>query len=89
MMSVTVEADRQGSLQGVVASQTGLSTVVTPLLMPWLFSAFSLGVAGIRFPGAPYLLGAVLGLVGMALLARRAGVPPFPVGTKAERGVGE
>lgn len=89
MMSVTVDADRQGSLQGVVASLTGLSTVLTPLLMPWLFSVFSSGAVGIRFPGAPYLLGAVLGVVGMALLAWRAGVSPFPVGTKAEGGVGK
>jgi MFS transporter, DHA1 family, tetracycline resistance protein len=80
MMSVTVEADRQGSLQGVVASLTGLSTVVTPLLMPWLFSIFSSGVAGIRFPGAPYLLGAALGIVGMTLLARFGGAARAPVG---------
>lgn len=70
MMSLIVSADRQGSLQGVVASLTGLSVVVTPLLMPWLFSAFSSGVAGIRFPGAPYLLGTVLALVGVYFVTR-------------------
>ena len=70
MMSVIVSADRQGSLQGVVASITGLSVVVTPLLMPWLFSAFSSGVAGLHFPGAPYLLGTLLAIVGMFFIIR-------------------
>lgn len=70
IMSVIVSADRQGSLQGVVASITGLSVVVTPLLMPWLFSAFSSGLAGIHFPGAPYLLGTLLAIVGMFLVIR-------------------
>ena len=70
MMSVIVSADRQGSLQGVVASITGLSVVVTPLLMPWLFSAFSSGVAGLHFPGAPYLLGTLLAILGMFFIIR-------------------
>ena len=70
MMSVIVSADRQGNLQGVVASITGLSVVVTPLLMPWLFSAFSSGIAGIHFPGAPYLLGTLLAIVGMFFIIR-------------------
>lgn len=70
MMSLIVPADRQGSLQGVVASITGLSVIVTPLLMPWLFSVFSSGAAGIHFPGAPYLLGSVLALLGVGFIVR-------------------
>jgi MFS transporter, DHA1 family, tetracycline resistance protein len=76
MMSMIVSADRQGSLQGVVASVTGLSVVVTPLLMPWLFSVFSSGAAGIYFPGAPYLLGTMLAIFGVAFVARSGWAAP-------------
>ena len=76
MMSMIVSADRQGSLQGVVASITGLSVVVTPLLMPWLFSVFSSGAAGIHFPGAPYVLGTVLAIFGVAFIARSGWAAP-------------
>jgi MFS transporter, DHA1 family, tetracycline resistance protein len=65
MMSLSLPADRQGSLQGVAASITGLSVVVTPLLMPWLFSVFSSGAAGLHFPGAPFFLGILLALLGV------------------------
>lgn len=76
MMSVLVSADRQGSLQGVVASITGLSVIVTPLVMPWLFSAFTLGVMGIHFPGAPYLLGTLLALLGVVFITRSGWTAP-------------
>jgi MFS transporter, DHA1 family, tetracycline resistance protein len=76
MMSLIVPADRQGSLQGVVASITGLSVIITPLLMPWLFSVFSSGVAGLHFPGAPYLLGVVLALLGVVFVRRSGWAAP-------------
>jgi DHA1 family tetracycline resistance protein-like MFS transporter len=76
MMSMSVPADRQGSLQGVAASITGLSVVVTPLLMPWLFSVFSSGAAGLHFPGAPYLLGILLAFLGVAFTLKSGCTAP-------------
>jgi DHA1 family tetracycline resistance protein-like MFS transporter len=68
MLSVRIAADAQGILQGVLASLNGVAAILTPLAMPWLFSVFSVGFAGIRLPGAPYLLSAVLAAVGILLV---------------------
>jgi DHA1 family tetracycline resistance protein-like MFS transporter len=73
MLSVRIAADTQGVLQGVLASINGAAAILTPLAMPWLFSAFSIGVAGIRLPGAPYLLSAALAGVGIVLVYRAQG----------------
>jgi MFS transporter, DHA1 family, tetracycline resistance protein len=73
MLSLSVGADEQGTMQGVLASLNGVAAVLTPLLMPWMFSTFSMGAFGLRFPGAPYLLSAVLALAGV-LLVRRSGL---------------
>jgi MFS transporter, DHA1 family, tetracycline resistance protein len=70
MLSMRVRADTQGVLQGVLASLNGVAAVVTPLAMPALFSAFSTGVRGWVFPGAPYLVGAGLACVGVFFIAR-------------------
>jgi len=68
MLSVRAPSDLQGTLQGVVASLTGVAAVITPLAMPWIFGAFSTGRAGLVFPGAPYVLSALLALVAMAFV---------------------
>jgi DHA1 family tetracycline resistance protein-like MFS transporter len=70
LLSADIAADAQGTLQGVLASINGVAAVLTPLGMPWLFSVFSRGSLGIRFPGAPYILAAMLALVGLALVQR-------------------
>jgi len=70
MLSQQVRPDEQGVLQGVLASLNGLAAVVTPLAMPPLFSAFSNGVAGWVFPGAPYLVGATLASAGVFFVLR-------------------
>ncbi|MFO1466655.1 MAG: MFS transporter [Steroidobacteraceae bacterium] len=68
MLSVRVAADLQGTLQGVIASANGGAAVLTPLLMPWLFSLFSQGRGVPVFPGAPYLLAAALALVAVGFV---------------------
>ena len=61
LLSVRIPADAQGLLQGVIASLNGFAAVVTPLVMSALFSVFSDGSLPVVFPGAPYLLSALLG----------------------------
>jgi MFS transporter, DHA1 family, tetracycline resistance protein len=70
LLSVRAPANEQGLLQGVIASIQGVSAVLTPLVMPALFSAFSSGTLPIVFPGAPYLLGAALALAGLSCIAK-------------------
>jgi DHA1 family tetracycline resistance protein-like MFS transporter len=81
MLSVGVQSDMQGTLQGVIASINGVAAVLTPLAMPWIFGAFSTGHFGWVFPGAPYLLSAALAMIGVAFIRMDAGrssklVPP-------------
>ncbi len=68
MLSVKVKPDLQGTLQGVVASINGVSAVLTPLAMPWIFGVFSTGRFGWVFPGAPFVVSAVLSLIGVVFI---------------------
>ena len=71
-ISGQVPADEQGELQGSLTSLISATGVVGPLLMTYLFAAFTKQPnALVYFPGAPFLLGAVLTLFS-ALLAARA-----------------
>jgi DHA1 family tetracycline resistance protein-like MFS transporter len=77
LLSVRIPGDAQGLLQGVLASLNGVAAVLTPLIMTALFSVFSDGSLPIVFPGAPYLVSALLGAAGMLMVARGvAAVPP-------------
>jgi DHA1 family tetracycline resistance protein-like MFS transporter len=60
------EAD-QGRLQGVLASITSLAAVIGPLMISALYFAFR-----VRFPGIVWLAGAVLYLLCLPVLLRRA-----------------
>lgn len=70
VLSGRIASDLQGTLQGVVASLSGVAAVLTPLVMPRLFSVFSGYSGAMHLPGAPYLLGAAMALVGVALIRR-------------------
>jgi len=69
-MSNNVPANAQGELQGGLTSLMSLSTIFGPLIMSYIFYYFSNKNAPVQFPGAPYLLGALLMLLS-ALLAIR------------------
>lgn len=66
-MSGNVSTDAQGELQGAVACINGAATILAPLLMTQLFSYFSAPDASINFPGAPFLLSALLAACGLLL----------------------
>ncbi len=69
-ISNQVPADEQGELQGALTSLISATGVVGPLLMTHLFSYFTLPTAPVYFPGAPFLVGAVLTLGSVALAVR-------------------
>ncbi|MDG4648297.1 MFS transporter [Roseibacterium sp. SDUM158017] len=68
-----VEDDRQGMVQGVIASLSSLAAVLAPLVYTPLFGAFVSGAAGIYLPGAPFLFSGVLVLALIPLALRAAG----------------
>jgi MFS transporter, DHA1 family, tetracycline resistance protein len=69
MMTRNIAEDAQGELQGAIASVVGITSVIGPLLMTGLFGAFS-DAKGIYFPGAPFILAAVLIILAIVQFAR-------------------
>ena len=60
-----VPSDAQGALQGALASIVSVTAIVAPLTMTGLFAYFTSENARIYFPGAPFVLAALL--LGVAL----------------------
>jgi DHA1 family tetracycline resistance protein-like MFS transporter len=70
IISTQVPPNEQGELQGGLTSLMSATTIIGPPLMTWLFAWFTKSSAPVLFPGAPFVLGALLTLVS-ALLAYR------------------
>jgi DHA1 family tetracycline resistance protein-like MFS transporter len=60
VMSKQAGPQAQGELQGAMASISGIAAVLSPVFMSWLFHRYSDANAPVHFPGAPYLVSAVL-----------------------------
>jgi MFS transporter, DHA1 family, tetracycline resistance protein len=58
-----VPANEQGQLQGGLTSIMSLTAIIGPLIMNNLFYYFTKDNAPVHFPGAPFLLGAILMLL--------------------------
>ena len=69
MASNQADEDRQGVVQGVIASQSSVAAVLSPLVMTALFQV-SVDEVGLYLPGAPFLFGAVLVVAMMPLVLR-------------------
>ena len=67
IISGQVPANEQGELQGALTSLMSVTSIIGPLVMTHLFAYFTEGNAPVRFPGAPFLLGAVLSLLSAVL----------------------
>jgi DHA1 family tetracycline resistance protein-like MFS transporter len=83
LITSKVEANEQGELQGSLNSLLSVTTVIGPLLMTSLFAHFTNPkLSSIYFPGAPYLLGAILMLISTIIATRNfkrvAPVKPSP-----------
>ncbi|WPV00735.1 TCR/Tet family MFS transporter [Mucilaginibacter sp. cycad4] len=77
MITSTVSAKEQGELQGSLTSISSLAVIIGPLLMSSVFHLFTHRNTSTYFPGAPYILGAVLMLIAVFLAIRsfkKAGV---------------
>lgn len=68
IMSAHVADDAQGELQGAIASTMSITAIFGPLIMTATFGAFA-DAQGLYFPGAPYLLAAMLALAAIAIAA--------------------
>ena len=70
MASNMVDEKRQGMLQGVIASLSSIAAVLAPLILTGVFGVFSGPDAAVYFPGAPFILSALL-IVGLVPLIAR------------------
>lgn len=69
IISAQVPANEQGELQGGLTSLMSVSSIIGPLLMTNLFYVFTQANAPVYFPGAPFMTGAILTLIGLFLAA--------------------
>ena len=69
IMSGQVPANEQGELQGALTSLISVTSIIGPPLMTNLFAYYTDPNVSIYFPGAPFLMGAVLTVIS-AVLAR-------------------
>ncbi|WP_299669483.1 MFS transporter [uncultured Ruegeria sp.] len=72
MASNQADEDRQGVVQGVIASLSSVAAVLSPLVMTVIFQA-SVDGEGTYMPGAPYFFSAALVLAMMPLVFRLRG----------------
>jgi MFS transporter, DHA1 family, tetracycline resistance protein len=70
LMSKSAADNQQGELQGVISSAKSLATMIAPLAMTQIFFAFT-GPGGTFFPGAPFVLSAVLMVVCLSVFLAR------------------
>jgi len=70
LITSTVSPKEQGELQGSLTSLTSVAVIIGPLLMSSVFNLFSHRDTAIYFPGAPYILAALLMLVSVFLASR-------------------
>jgi len=71
IMSTQVPPNEQGELQGGLTSIMSATAIVGPPVMTWLFAWFTKKSSPVQFPGAPFILAALLTLVS-AILAYRS-----------------
>ena len=63
IISGSVPANEQGELQGSLTSVISITSIVGPLVMSNLFAFFTGPIAPFYFPGAPFMLAALLMLI--------------------------
>jgi DHA1 family tetracycline resistance protein-like MFS transporter len=67
LITGTVSPKEQGELQGSLNSLTSVAVIIGPLLMSSVFHLFTHRNTNTYFPGAPYILGALLMLISVFL----------------------
>ena len=70
IMTNQIPDNQQGEFQGGITSLISLTSIIGPLLMTNLFSLFTSNNNLIYFPGAPFLLAAILSILGLVVAIR-------------------
>ncbi|NRP14142.1 Tetracycline resistance protein, class C [Aliiroseovarius sp. xm-m-379] len=75
LMANRVAEDRQGLLQGVIASLGSISAVIAPMVMTGMFQFFATEEAVLYLPGAPFLFSGLIVIVIFPLFFRLRRMP--------------
>jgi len=67
IISTQVKPDEQGELQGIMTGFMSLASIIGPTLMSYLFAHFTSTKNNIYFPGAPFIMGALLTCVSIVI----------------------
>lgn len=70
IISSQVNDSEQGELQGALTSLNSVAAIIGQPLMLWLFRSFTAQDTSFYFPGAPFVLGAVLTIISIFLTLR-------------------
>lgn len=70
LATAKVAKNEQGELQGAITILNSISVIIGPLLFSYVFFYFTQKNTSYYFPGAPYLLGALLMLISVFLAVR-------------------
>lgn len=70
IISNQVPSNAQGEIQGIVTSMQSLGAIIGPVLMAYVFAYFIDKNNAIYFPGAPFILSAVLTLIALMIAIR-------------------
>lgn len=70
IISKQIPANEQGELQGIMTGLMSLASIFGPLLMTNLFFYFTAKTAPIYFPGAPFMMAAVLTCIAILICNR-------------------
>ena len=68
--SSQVGPDQQGELQGAIGSVGSLTNIISPLLMTMVFGIYTGSDTPFYFPGAPFILAAILTMMSLVLFFR-------------------
>lgn len=70
MLSRRATGETQGEVQGIASMSLGLGSIVAPLLLTGVMAEFTKADAPVYFPGAAFLVFAIVGMVALVLLRR-------------------
>ena len=69
IMSNQVPDTEQGELQGGLASLISVTSIIGPVLMTELFYSFTQNTSSLYFPGAPFMMSAILVAISLCIAA--------------------
>jgi DHA1 family tetracycline resistance protein-like MFS transporter len=82
-----VPSNEQGELQGALTSLISATSIVSPVIMTSLFAHFTSKQTSVYFPGAPFVLGAILmvaaGFVAYNVLSKETEGKDYTIGNGA------